>query len=220
MYKVLIVEDDPMVSMINEQYVSRNSAFTVIGKCTGGNEALEFMKKEVPDLIILDVYMPQMDGLETLRRIRKENLPVSVIMVTAANDLETFETCMRLGAVDYLVKPFAYERFNMALEKFASKTDALNEGNILNQNRIDRIVGAAENEAEQMPKGIQEKTKSLIIDTLAASGGWMAGDEIAEKAGLSSVTVRRYMNHLVQEGTVTGKMNYETGGRPCMIYRL
>ena len=220
MYKVLIVEDDPMVAMINEQYISKNSSFKVVGKCSGGKEALEYLDSNPVDLIILDVYMPQMDGIETLKAIRQKSLPVSVIMVTAANDLETFEACMRLGAVDYLVKPFAYERFNLALEKFAEKSEALKEGKTLNQNRIDRIVGGSEHESEQAPKGIQEKTKNMIIDCLASDEGWMAGEDIAEKTGLSSVTVRRYMNHLVQEGNVTGKMNYETGGRPSMIYRL
>lgn len=150
----------------------------------------------------------------------QKNLPVSVIMVTAANDLETFEAAMRLGAIDYLVKPFAYERFRLALEKFDEKTNALREGKVLNQNKIDRIVSGGEGDHEDSPKGIQERTKAMIIDCLASDGGWMAGEAITKKTGLSSVTVRRYMNHLAQEGTVTGKMNYETGGRPCMIYKI
>ena len=220
MYKVLIVEDDPMVAMINEQYISRNSEFQVIGKCSGGAEALTVLEKTDVDLIVLDVYMPQMDGIETLRMIRNKNLPVSVIMVTAANDLETFEAAVRLGAIDYLVKPFAYERFKLALDKFASKTNALKGGKTLNQNKIDMVVGGAEPDQEQVPKGIQEKTRTVILDCLAAQGGWMAGEDIAEKTGLSSVTVRRYMNHLMQTGAVTGRMNYETGGRPSMLYRL
>ena len=220
MYKVLIVEDDPMVAMINEQYISRNSEFQVIGKCSGGAEALTVLEKTDVDLIVLDVYMPQMDGIETLRMIRNKNLPVSVIMVTAANDLETFEAAVRLGAIDYLVKPFAYERFKLALDKFASKTNALKGEKTLNQNKIDMVVGGAEHDQEQVPKGIQEKTRTVILDCLAAQGGWMAGEDIAEKTGLSSVTVRRYMNHLMQTGAVTGRMNYETGGRPSMLYRL
>ena len=220
MYSVLIVEDDPMVAMINEQYITRNSQFTVTGKCTSGKEAIAFLEKNKADLIIMDVYMPQMDCIETLQMIRQKNYPVSVIMVTAANDLETFEISMRLGAIDYLVKPFAYERFSLALEKFALKTSALKEGRTLNQNRIDIIVGGSEQNIEAMPKGIQEKTKTIILDCLAKNGGWMAGEAIAEETGLSSVTVRRYMNHLTESGSVSGRMNYETGGRPSMLYRL
>ncbi len=220
MYNVLIVEDDPMVAMINEQYITRNDSFRVIGKCSSGQEALELLEKKSADLIILDVYMPQMDGIETLKEIRKRDLPVSVIMVTAANDLNTFEAATRLGAIDYLVKPFDYQRFKLALEKFDAKSSTLKEGSVLNQNRIDRIIGAASSDREPAPKGIQEKTLTMILDALAASGGWMTGEDIAEKTGLSSVTVRRYMNHLVESGSVTGKMNYETGGRPSMMYRV
>ena len=85
-YKVLIVEDDPMVAMINEQYVNRNKLFRVIGKCKDGKSALEYIENNDVDLIILDVYMPLMDGFEILRQIRKNKKSVDIIMVTAAND--------------------------------------------------------------------------------------------------------------------------------------
>lgn len=220
MFKVLIVEDDPMVTMINEQYIEKNRDFKVVGKCSNGEDAISFLEKQTADLVILDVYMPHMDGLTTLKEIRDRNFPVSVIMVTAANDISTFEAAMRLGAVDYLVKPFDFARFQLALEKYASKTQVLNEGSTLNQSSIDQIVGTQHTNTESLPKGIQEQTKSSILECLASSAGWMTGDEIASGCGLSAVTVRRYMNHLAQTGEVTSRMNYDTGGRPCMMYSL
>ena len=222
MYKVLIVEDDPMVAMINEQYVKKNKNFRVEGKCGNGEAAIAWLKKNTADLIIMDVYMPAMNGLDTLREIRKENISVSVIMVTAANDSATFEDAMRLGAIDYLVKPFSFDRFTQALDRFAASTGVLKESKALNQASIDRIVGSAQKTAAApAPKGIQEQTRSKILECLADAGGeWMTGEEIADYAGLSAVTVRRYMNYLVQTGEVTGEMNYETGGRPCMMYRI
>lgn len=222
MYKVLIVEDDPMVAMINEQYVKKNAQFVVAGKCSNGEEAIGFLKENQADLVIMDVYMPVLNGIETLKKIREMNLSVSVIMVTAANDSATFEETMRFGAVDYLVKPFSFDRFQQALDRFAANTTVLEEGHALNQKNIDRIVGSVRKAAaaEDAPKGIQEKTREKILDCLAASEEWMTGEEISEIVGLSAVTVRRYMNHLVQTGEVTGEMNYETGGRPCMLYRL
>ncbi len=117
MYKVLIVEDDPMVAMINEQYIGRNKKFCVAGKCKDGKGALEFLENNEVDLLILDVFMPYMDGFETLRQIRKKQISVDVIMVTAANDRESLEEALHLGIVDYLVKPFTFERFCMALDK-------------------------------------------------------------------------------------------------------
>ena len=97
MYKVLIVEDDPMVAMINEQYVKRNKSFEIVGKCSDGQSALDFLENNDVDLLILDVYMPKMDGFETLRRIRNKQITVDAIMVTAANDRESFEEALHLG---------------------------------------------------------------------------------------------------------------------------
>lgn len=221
MYKVLIVEDDPMVAMINEQYIGQNKKFSVAGKCKDGKSALEFLENHSVDLIILDVFMPQLDGFETLRQIRKKQISVDVIMVTAANDRESLEEALHLGIVDYLVKPFTFERFCMALDKFIAQSSALKELGTLNQKSIDFIIDNARKKSEDMhPKGIQEKTLHLIMEHLKEQKEtWMTGDDIAEKVGLTGVTVRRYMNYLAESGKVIGEMNYETGGRPCMLYR-
>lgn len=222
MYRVLIVEDDPMVAMINEQYVRRNKNFSVAGKCRDGKSALEFLMKNPIDLIVLDVYMPQMDGFETLRQIRKQQIPVEAIMVTAANDRDSLEEALRLGIIDYLVKPFTFERFRMALDKFTAQNAALKELDTLSQKSIDFIIDSGrKNGGEVYPKGIQEKTLRLILEQLQKSDGeWLAGDDIAARTGLTGVTVRRYMGYLVDCGLAAGEMNYETGGRPCMLYRI
>ena len=220
MYKVLIVEDDPMVAMINEQYVKRNKNFQLIGKCKDGAEALEFLERNSVDLIVLDVYMPHMDGLETLRTIRNRQIPVDAIMVTAANDRSSVEEALHLGIVDYLVKPFTFDRFQMALEKYISQTNAFKDFDTLNQKNIDHIIDNSRKKSEDaFPKGIQEKTLLLIMEYLRGNAStWFTGDEIAERVGLTGVTVRRYMNFLAESGRVTAEMNYETGGRPCMRY--
>lgn len=222
MYKVLIVEDDPMVAMINEQYIGQNKKFIVVGKCKDGKSALEFLEKQKVDLVILDVFMPQMNGFETLSSIRKKHISVEVIMVTAANDRESLEEALHLGIVDYLVKPFTFERFSMALDKFIAQTNALKELGTLSQKNIDFIIDNTRTKSETMhPKGIQEKTLRLIMEYLKAnSDSWMTGDSIAEEIGLTGVTVRRYMNYLAETGKVVGEMNYETGGRPCMLYKV
>ena len=220
MYKVLIVEDDPMVAMINEQYIKRNKNFQLVGKCKDGAAALEFLAQNSVDLIVLDVYMPHMDGLETLRTIRNRQIPVDAIMVTAANDRSSVEEALHLGIVDYLVKPFTFDRFQMALEKYISQSNAFRDFDTLNQKNIDHIIDNSRKKSEDaFPKGIQEKTLLLIMEYLKDNAGnWFTGDEIAEQVGLTGVTVRRYMNYLAESGRVTAEMNYETGGRPCMRY--
>ena len=222
MYKVLIVEDDPMVAMINEQYIKRNKNFELVGKCSNGSSALDFLDNNDVDLLILDVYMPKMDGFETLRRVRNKKITVDAIMVTAANDRASLEEALHLGIVDYLVKPFTFDRFQMALEKYISQNNALRDFETLNQKNIDHIIDNTRKKSDDLyPKGIQEKTVDLIMEYLKANEGkWFTGDDIAEKVGLTGVTIRRYMNYLAESGRVTGEMNYETGGRPCMKYRI
>lgn len=222
MYKVLVVEDDPMVAMINEQYIARNKQFCVVGKCKDGKNALEFLNNNNVDLIVLDVFMPYADGLTTLRHIRKKQILVDVIMVTAANDRESFEEALHLGIIDYLVKPFTYDRFQMALEKFVAQDGALKQLGTLNQKNIDFIIEHSRKKSEEIyPKGIQQKTLHLIIEYLKEQEEvWMTGETIAEEIGLTSVTVRRYMNYLAETGAVISEMNYETGGRPCMLYKI
>ena len=222
MYKVLIVEDDPMVAMINEQFVSRHKDFVVAHKCNDGKSALEYLDENEVDLIILDVYMPYMDGFETLRQIRKKQISVDVIMVTAANEREQLKEGLHLGVVDYLVKPFTFERFKVALDKFIAQVEALKDLDKVNQKNIDFLIDKSRKKANELyPKGIQEKTLQTIIEHLKKNKNkWLTGDEIAEKVGLTGVTVRRYMTHLSETGMVIADMNYGTGGRPCMLYKL
>ena len=222
-YKVLIVDDDPMVAMINEQYVCKNKQFKVVGSCRNGQDALNFLEKNPVDLVIMDVYMPDMDGLETLKNIRQKKIQTEVIMVTAANDVATLEDTMHLGVIDFLIKPFAYERFQIALEKFLANRKAFRDSAILNQTSVDIIItNSTKIASKEYPKGIQEKTLLLIRDYFSENispDGWFSGEAIAENVGLSSVTIRRYMNFLVGSGEVEESINYETGGRPSVLYK-
>ena len=222
MYRVLIVEDDPMVSLINEQYINRSKDFSSVGQCRNGKEALAFLEEHEVDLIVMDVYMPQMDGFETLRQIRNRHISVEAIMVTAANDRDSLDDALQLGVIDYLVKPFTFDRFRIALDKYITQTTALRELNTLNQKNIDFIIDRARKKAEDIyPKGIQSKTLRMVEEYMENHAGeWLTGDSIAEKISLTSVTVRRYLNYLVETGILTAEMNYETGGRPCMLYKM
>ena len=222
MYKVLIVEDDPMVAMINEQYVCRHTSFTVVGKCKDGDKALKFINEHPVDLIILDVFMPHTDGFETLRQLRKEQCLVDVIMVTAANDRESLEQGLHLGVVDYLVKPFTFDRFRLALDKFISQKQVLKDFDTLDQSNIDFIIDKTRRQTQDsFPKGIQDKTLQAIISCLKKNKTIpITSDFISAQTGLTAVTVRRYMSFLEESGKVVGELNYETGGRPCMYYHL
>ncbi|MBE5906901.1 MAG: response regulator, partial [Lachnospiraceae bacterium] len=190
MYEVLIVEDDPMVAMINKQYVNQNPHFHVCQTCRDGNAALAYLRENTVHLTILDLYMPKIDGLTLLHKIREEGIKTSVIMVTAANDGESIERALELGIVDYLVKPFAGERFEQALETFLKRRDAFHDLTAFNQQHIDALLaGQVDTPGDELPKGIQEHTLRSICDFLSAQGGVeLTGEEVADHVGLSRVT--------------------------------
>ena len=119
--------------------------------------------------------MPYMDGIETLKKIREKKIAAEVIMVTAANDSATIEETMHLGVIDYLIKPFAFERFQVALEKFVAHRKILKQNSILDQSCIDNMISSSSESAapkpteldqQELPKGIQKKTLILIEDTI------------------------------------------------------
>ena len=220
MYTVLVVEDDPMVRMINEQYVRMNKDFCIASSVKNGQEALDYIKENKVDLVVLDVFMPFMNGVEFLKKLREQKLKTEVIMVTAANDTATLEETMHLGVIDYLVKPFALERFQVALEKFTAKMNAINGSDVLDQNLIDSIISnSPQKKSKEYPKGIQEKTLERIKTCFENKNDWHSVELIAEKLGISIVTVRHYVNYLVKEGFLQESINYETGGRPSMLYK-
>ena len=223
-YSVLIVEDDPMVSMINEQYVLKGADFTIAGTCRNGNEAIEFLKSHTTDLILLDVYMPVMDGINTLKKIREMKISSEVIMITAANDTTTIEQTMNLGVLDYLIKPCAYDRFNVALEKFKIKHQLLKGSSVLDQHSLDSLITANFQKEKKelninLPKGIQRTTLNRIKIFFDQNQNWQSVDMISDALGISLVTARNYLNYLVSQKIVLEDINYSTGGRPSMLYK-
>lgn len=121
MYRTVIVEDDPVITLLNRRYIEKDERFCVVQTFSAAHPALFWLRSNPVDLIILDVYMPQMNGLELLRMLRAEGVDSDVIMVTSANDAETIEALMRLGVTDYLIKPFGLERFQLALDTFCNR---------------------------------------------------------------------------------------------------
>ena len=189
MYKVLIVEDDPMVAMINEQYVCKNKNFSVVKTCRNGQEALDFLngsqegscqEKNSVDLVIMDVFMPLLSGVETLKKIRENKLNCEVIMVTAANDPATLEETIHLGVIDFLIKPFAYERFQVALEKFTAKAEAFRGANqTIDQSYVDSLISNPGSGAGHMAeKELQDVTNVRLDDLVSRISGFSNAWEV------------------------------------------
>ena len=221
MYKVIIVEDDPMVAMINNHYVEQDKRFHVVQSFRNGNDAFKYLSENQVDLAILDVYMPILDGLSLLKKIRAAEINTDIIMVTASNDKNTLDTVLNFGVIDYLVKPFVQKRFQQALDKFVEFNMQKNNVCVLDQNRIDEIMNSEHfvNNNIELPKGIQDKTLDKIREYLRKdSNSGHTSEQIAAFLNISKVTVRKYMHYLTKNNEVIEQINYDTGGRPCMVY--
>ena len=105
-YQAVIVEDDPMIASIDQNFLERDPRFHLAASFRSGQDALPWLLRHPADLLILDVYMPRMTGLELLRELRSFGITSDVVMVTAANDSKTVDALLKLGVADYLVKPF------------------------------------------------------------------------------------------------------------------
>lgn len=219
----MIVEDDPMVASINQQYLERNQNLKIVGQFRNGQEALEYLENNGADLAVVDYYMPIMDGLEFVRKCHEKNIKTDVIIVTAANTAQDISEFLQLGIVDYLVKPFTYERFQKAIDKYLYRKNLAKQDRTLDQAEIDKLLSQDQNirpaEKVVLEKGLQEQTLERIRTYLEEhKGTLMSSNEIASEVNLSRITVRRYMNYLVENREIISQIDYSTGGRPSIKY--
>jgi two-component system, CitB family, response regulator DctR len=217
MIKVFIVEDDPMVLEVNTGFLKKIPYTQFSGFAKSGNEAITLIKKTKPDLVLLDMFLPDISGFEVLKNIREMEIPTDVIMITAARDTKTIHEVLRLGAVDYIVKPFRFERFKAAIETYEKMWKKFQDVSDLKQEDIDEMKQII-TEEEYLPKGLSEKTMKQILMALIEQVEPITADSLAAELGMARVTVRRYLDYLVQKGKVQFHIQYGSVGRPSHFY--
>lgn len=225
MIHAIIVEDDPMVAQINQQYLRQMGQFEIDGVFSNGQEALEYLRSHPVDLVILDMYMPVVSGNELLRKMVAENIKSAVIMVTAATEVQAVDEALRLGVVDYLIKPFSFQRFQGAINKYLNQFNLLKSATSVDQSVVDQLLRSEplipDAGQRELCKGLSQKTLSYIHEYLREHAAEKhTCESISSASGLSKVTVRRYLNYLIESDQVLSSIDYETGGRPRVLYRL
>ena len=224
MIKTVIVEDDLMVASINQQFALKTPGVNVIATFHNGKDALAFLNKTKVDLLLLDFYMPEITGLELLAKLRNEGNDVDVIIITAANDAVHINEALHLGIVDYLVKPFKYERFSEAMDKYMLRKTVMKKGMKFTQKDIDQLIHLQKPSKQikemDLQKGLQRQTLEKIRNSLSQhENEYLTSEQIASETELSKVTVRRYMNYLIEQSEITSVVDYSTGGRPSILYK-
>lgn len=222
---VLIVDDDVSVAALHRGFVEFHGGFTVVGVAHDGAEALRLAEETTPDLVLLDVFLPDMTGLEVLTRLRtRPGHPVDVIAITAARELETVRAAMAGGVLHYLVKPFTAQILGERLDDYLRHRDELQRTEArgaLDQEQVDRLLTAPRRSARPatpLPKGLSRSTMEAVRSALSASGAASAV-EIGEAVGVSRVSARRYLEHLVADGRARLEPQYGATGRPVNRYK-
>lgn len=221
---VIIVEDDPMVAQLNHQYLSQMDDVRVDARFSNGLEAFEYLKTHRVELAIVDMYMPSMNGLEMLRAVRGEGIQTAVIMITAATEMRVVEEALRLGIEDYIIKPFSFSRLQEAVQNYMNKANLVRRRNTADQAVVDQLLRNAfvpDTSIRELRKGLNARTL-LSIESLIRENpeGQHTCESISFASGLSKVTVRNYLNYLMETGALRSSIDYETGGRPRILYRL
>nr|MDT0658241.1 response regulator [Micromonospora sp. DSM 115978] len=219
MIRVLVVDDDFMVAKVHRGYVERIPGFTVAGVAHTGTGALAEVARLKPDLVLLDIYLPDISGLEVLRKLRNGAATVDVLAVTAARDVETIRSALRTGVVHYLIKPFTFDTLRDRLERYAVAHRGLAGSGEVGQADVDRILVTLRSTRHGLPKGLTEPTADLVLGALRDADSGLSATECADQVGLSRVSTRRYLEHFVDTGRATVSLRYGSAGRPERQYR-
>jgi response regulator of citrate/malate metabolism len=216
--RTLVVDDDYQVARIHAAFVARTEGFVVAGEAHSAAEALEAVDALRPDLVLMDVYLPDGNGLSVVRRLMERHEHPDFVVITAARDVDTVRTAMQLGAVHYLVKPFgftalrdrlsSYRDLRQRIEAFEDQAD---------QSDVDALFGLHHGPAvlsSQPMKGHSAPTLKLIRDAVLCAPGDISAGEIAEQVGVSRATAQRYLSYLAQNGLIRLQLRYGAAGRP------
>jgi len=215
--RVLVVDDDFMVAKVHSGYIARTDGFEVAGVAHNGADALRAVRELRPDLVLLDIYLPDMDGVSVLRALRSgPGADTDVIVITAATDVETVRAAMRGGVLHYLIKPFTYASLYDQLRHFAALRERLSGLSSAGQSDVDQVFGARP--GSTLPKGLTPETLRIVADELRGAAEDLSAAECAAATSLSRVSARRYLEYFVTTGQADVRLRYGGTGRPERRY--
>lgn len=229
MYNTIIIEDDLMVCAILEKQLSKFSHLKLSQNFHRGTEALEYLESnpDGADLIILDYYMPGMNGIEFLTKLREQNKEIQVIMITSADEYEIIRAAMCCGICDYVLKPFTGARLEKAVSKFETIMKLKKETHVWTQDNVDVLLCPHKHYIVSNNSADETKANKINQATLKNVRAFMSGHygecmplvDVSRGLDLSTVTSRRYLKYLNTLGEVEISLDCKTGGRPSELFK-
>ncbi|MFG2223450.1 response regulator [Streptomyces sp. NPDC048644] len=216
--RVLVVEDDPVAAAAHALYTGRVPGFTVSGTVHSGADARRHLDHRPVDLLLLDLYLPDGHGLQLMRSLRAAGHAADIIAVTSARDLTMVREGVSLGVVQYVLKPFTFATLRDRLLRYAEFRATAGEAS--GQDEVDRAIAALRApRPAALPKGLTSATLRAVTDALRAADDGLSATEAAAGVGISRITARRYLEHLVEAGRAARAPQYGQVGRPELRYR-
>ncbi|WP_432971363.1 response regulator [Dactylosporangium sp. CA-233914] len=221
MIRVLVVEDEPIAADAHAMYVERVPGFAVAAKAATAAEALRALGRGGVDLVLLDMNLPDMHGMDLVRAMRAAGHPADVMAVTSARDLEIVRAAVSQGIVHYLLKPFAFPALRDKLERYRQyRTRLAGTESVADQQEVDGLLATLRAPSpSHLPKGMSPESLSAVADLIRAAGTGLSAAEAAQSLQASRVTARRYLEYLAERGAVTRHLRYGGAGRPEVEYR-
>jgi two-component system, CitB family, response regulator len=223
---VLIIEDDLRITEIQQRFIEQIQGFQVVGVAASYVEARTLIDILKPDLLLLDVYFPDMNGLDLLKETKQLEKHTDVIMITATKELDRVQEAISIGVFDYMIKPVTFDRFRQALQRYQDYHQKLillgKENTLITQQEVDKLLRketeGTSNDRSYLPKGIDPLTLEKVMEVLGRVGVGLTAESVAREIGISRTTARRYLEHLVSTEKIEADLAYGTVGRPERVY--
>ncbi len=220
MISTLIVEDDYHVATIHGAYLRRVRGFTIAGHASTLASARTEINRLGPQLVLLDLYLPDGHGLELVRELfTHERQRPDFLVITAARDIASVRAAMQLGTVHYLVKPFSFAQLEERLLAYRDLHNRLARAEDAEQHDVDALFGLLRGPAP-LPKGQSAPTMTRIRELLQAAPADVSATDIAAQVGISRSTAQRYLAELARQGKIELRLHYGSTGRPEHRYRI
>ncbi len=195
--RVLLCDDHELVRQGIAAMLAKADDIQVVGEARTGREAIEFARREIPDVVLMDVRMPDMDGLEATRRIKEERPRTAVIMVTMHDNPAYLREAVRAGAAGYLLKDVSKGELVDAIRQVSSGGAFIESQMLKGMLSEMKPVAPAPAAARNLTKRERE------ILALVADG--MSNREIAEKLVLSPETVKSHVAAILEKLSVSDR---------------